>query len=140
MEKPDTTTKKNKDDYLALGKMPEEVERLKKHYAKMTTPIQLEKHYSENKGNLTLSEIKQWLVWERMDTKIIPMVRKLNERGYRTSASCSGHKDHNGYVSFERRLTNLQITKIERIMEQLGIRGIEYERSDKMTRLSFVAL
>ena len=132
--------KRNKADYEASGKTPEIRKQLRVHYRNMTTPSMIAKYYKENKGRLSRDEIKKWLVWERMDLKIIPVIRELYAKGHRTANSCSGHKDHGGYISFNNKLSIVQIWDVKEVLKRYRAGNIRFSSEGKGTRVVFSKL
>ena len=135
----------NKADYEARYKHNLALLKVQKaHYKKMMTPSMIERYYKENYGRLTRCEIKAWLVWGKMDAKIVSVIRELYAKGNRPAHRCSGHKDrgrnHGGYISFNNWLTAIQRKGVIEILTQHGASRISFRNEGEGLRVNFSRL
>lgn len=62
---------------------------------------------------------------EAIDKEIYPIIKKLNNLGYKTQYSCSGH-GKKGYISFKRKLSIKHIPTIKQELKNYGVKNPKF--------------
>ena len=70
-----------------------------------------------------------------IDIPIRPLIKELNNAGYKTAWSCAGHKDDDeskdGFVTFDKSQSDENCVKIVKILKSYGIEDIKYGDDNK---------
>lgn len=74
-----------------------------------------------------------------LDKQIVPLIKELNDSGYKTAWSCAGHADEDdttGFVTFSKSQSNDDCNGIIKILKRHGIENIKYG-DDNLKRTVF---
>ena len=112
-------------EFIDLGKTAQEKQELRQMVEQEISPEAVDYWHRTVK--------EQYGEAKDIDKPIEPIIRELNAKGYKTFASCAGHRDKEGYISFyetDREYTEEQKEEIISILEKYGIRNAEFDKQN----------
>jgi hypothetical protein len=114
------------EEFIKKGKTPEEIEFRRAFVERESSPEELMKRDKAISSNV---------LYKELDVDVVPVIKELNAKGYKTTACCAGHGfGKHGYIAFKNvnggKFTNEQEREISRIFAKLGVYEVVFDESD----------